>query len=56
MTDKTESTFEEKARKNLTLSKKQMDKFIKQAGALRRNLRLRRQQQTERQNKCTHSK
>jgi len=48
--------FEKQARENLNLSDKKMDDFLKKAQALRRNLKLRQKQQTERQNKCTHSK
>ena len=55
MTDK-ESAFEQQARQNLSLSDKRMDAFLKKASALRRNLKLRKKQQTERQKQCTHSK
>jgi len=55
MTDK-KTAFEEQARQNLNLTEKRMGTFLKQAAALRRNLKLRKKQQQERQNKCTHSK
>lgn len=50
------AVLEKQARENLTLSPKQLATFVKQAAALRRNLNLRRKQQQERQEKCTHSK
>ena len=56
MPNKKETGFNEKAKENLNLSPKQMDKFLKQAEALRRNLALRKQQQQERTKKCTPSK
>ena len=55
MTEKPNS-FELDARKNLSLSEKKMTAFLKEANALRRNLKNRRKQQQERQNKCMHSK
>jgi len=54
MTEK--SSFETKARENLSLSEKKMQAFLKEAEALRRNLKNRQKQQKERQNKCTRSK
>lgn len=50
------SVFEETARKNLKLSPKKMEAFIREGIALRRNLKLRQKQQKERQKKCMHSK
>ena len=51
-----QNTFETQARKNLSLTDKKMQAFLKEAAALRRNLKNRKKQQQERQNKCTHSK
>ena len=55
MTEK-QNSFETQARENLSLSEKKMLSFLKEAAALRRNLKNRKKQQQERQNKCTHSK
>ena len=55
MTEK-QNTFEEQARENLTMSDKKMAAFLKEAAALRRNLKNRKKQQQERQNKCMRSK
>ena len=55
MTDR-KNTFETQARENLSLSEKKMATFLKEAAALRRNLKNRKKQQQERQNKCTRSK
>ncbi len=60
MTEKETSSditaLEKAARENLNLSPKKLAAFLTQAVALRRNLKLRRHQQEERQKKCTHSK
>ncbi len=50
------AALERQARENLTLSPKQLVSFLKQAMALRRNLKLRRKQQQKRQEQCMHSK
>ena len=50
------TSFEAKARENLSLSEKRMTSFLKEAAALRRNLKNRQKQQQERQNKCMRSK
>ncbi|MBR6411901.1 MAG: hypothetical protein IKS41_01920 [Alphaproteobacteria bacterium] len=55
MTEK-QNTFEAQARENLTMSDKKMAAFLKEAAALRRNLKNRKKQQQERQNKCMRSK
>ena len=55
MTDR-QNTFETQARENLSLSEKKMTAFLKEAAALRRNLKNRKKQQQERQNKCMRSK
>ena len=55
MTEK-ENAFETQARENLSLSEKKMAAFLKEAAALRRNLKNRKKQQQERQDKCMRSK
>ncbi len=51
------SAFEKQARENLSLSPKKMATFLKQAQALRRNLKLRQKQRKERQeNGCIQDK
>ena len=55
MTEK-KNAFEIQARENLALSDKKMNAFLKEAEALRRNLKNRKKQQEERQNKCMRSK
>jgi len=55
MTEK-QTSFEAKARENLSLSEKKMTSFLKEAAALRRNLKNRQKQQQERQKQCTRSK
>ncbi len=55
MTEKQMDELEKTARENLSLTPKQLAKFLKQARALRQNLALRKKQQQERK-KCTHSK
>lgn len=56
MTKNETTAFEKQARTNLRYSPKQLEKFIRQANALRRNLKLRQVQQQERQKECMHSK
>ena len=56
MTETKESPFEQQARANLNLSPKRLATFLKQAMALRRNLKNRKKQQQERQRSWTHSK
>ena len=51
-----QSAFEQLARKNLDLTPKRLAAFLKQAAALRRNLKNRQKQKQERQHKCTPSK
>ncbi|MBQ7413236.1 MAG: hypothetical protein IJV07_03065 [Alphaproteobacteria bacterium] len=48
--------FEQQARQNLSLSDKKMESFLKQAAALRRNLKARKKQKQEREKKCMPSK
>ncbi len=55
MTEKPIDELEKQARENLSLTPKQLEKFLKQARALRKNLALRKKQQQERK-ACTHSK
>ena len=50
------NSFEQQARQNLSLSEKKMASFLKQAAALRRNLKARKKQQQEREKKCMLSK
>lgn len=54
--DKDITAFEKQARQNLNLSPKKMASFLKQAAALRRNLKLRKKQKQEREKLCMHSK
>ena len=56
MTETENNAFEKQAKENLNLSAKRMTTFLKQAAALRRNLKNRQKQQRERQEKWTHSK
>ncbi len=56
MKEKEIPNFEEQARQNLALSPKRLATFLKQAMALRRNLKLRQKQKQERQAKCMRSK
>lgn len=57
MTEPSEETLRRQASENLHLKNKRLDKFVREAAALRANLRLRKQQQEQRQQKtCTHSK
>ncbi len=56
MTETELTTLEKQARENLSLSPKRLATFLKQAMALRRNLKLRQKQQAERRQKCMRSK
>ena len=56
MKSESQTTFEKQAYENLKLSPRRMQTFLKQAKALRRNLKARQKQQQERQSKCMHSK
>ena len=56
MTDSEMTALEKQIRENLSLSPKRLATFLKQAMALRRNLKLRQKQQAERRKKCMHSK
>ncbi|MDY6408118.1 MAG: hypothetical protein SPL08_05420 [Pseudomonadota bacterium] len=53
---KKETPFVTQARENLSLSEKKMQAFLKEAEALRRNLKNRQKQKQERQNRCMRSK
>ena len=54
MTETAETPFEKQARENLKLTPKKMETFLRQARALRRNLRIRQEQKREK--KCKRSK
>ena len=54
MTETVETPFEKQARENLKISPKKMETFLRQARALRRNLKIRQEQ--ERQKKWKRSK
>lgn len=51
MTKQIDDILEETASKNLKLSQKQLNKFVKQAKALRHNLTLRKHQKEQRNKK-----
>ncbi len=57
MTETTEETLRRQASENLHLKNKRLDKFVREAAALRANLNLRKRQQEQRRQKtCMHSK
>lgn len=57
MTETSCENIRRQAAENLNLKNKRLDKFVREAEALRANLSLRKQQQKQRQQKaCTHSK
>ncbi|MDR2901857.1 MAG: hypothetical protein LBU87_01945 [Lactobacillales bacterium] len=50
-------SIEKQARENLGLSARRLDKFVRESVALKENLKLRKQQQLEKEEKtCTLSK
>lgn len=51
-----EKTLEQIAEKDLHLTGAKKDKFVREATALRANLRLRQKQKKERESKCMRSK